>query len=128
MKDYVKEYQPSDLPHLKSLSHISPNALNDERFKKLHDDVSLRQWCEGAPCLPVCPAEYDIRGLLRRIEAGNHNGAYDILRKNNKAKTNVAINCLDCPSPCYEACKGKNGNVHAVNIKKIMVELASLLH
>lgn len=31
MKDFVKEYRVSDLPHLKSLSHISPNSLEDER-------------------------------------------------------------------------------------------------
>jgi len=127
MKDYVKEYRASDLPQLKSLSHISANALEDEKFLKLHDDASLCQWCEDAPCLPVCPAEYDIRGLLRRIEVGNYSGAYTILRENNNAKRPVEINCLDCHAPCYEACKGKSMNVSPVRIKSIMVNLARLL-
>ena len=65
MKDYVKEYRASELPHLKSLTHISANALEDEKYLKLHDEASLCQWCEDAPCLDVCPAEYDIRGILR---------------------------------------------------------------
>jgi prolycopene isomerase len=128
MKDYVKEYRTSDLPHLKSLSHISPNALEDDSFKKLHDDASLCQWCEVAPCLSVCPAEYDIRGLLRRIEVGNYKGAYSILRKKNEAKKPVEINCLDCAAPCFGACKGKNGNVPAVKIKKTIVDLANLIY
>jgi prolycopene isomerase len=127
MKDYVKEYRASDLPGLKSLSHISPNAIEDERFRKLHDDASLCQWCEEAPCLTVCPAEYDIRGLLRRIEVGNYNGAYSVLREKNKAGSPLDINCLDCHEPCYEACKGKNGSVPAVKIKETMINLASLV-
>ncbi len=49
-------------------------------ISNLHDDASLCQWCEDAPCLTVCPAEYDIRGILRRIEVGNYQGAYSILR------------------------------------------------
>lgn len=121
LKDYVREYRASDLPHLKSRTHISPNSLEDEKFSSLHEEASLCQWCERAPCFPVCPAGYDIRGILRRIEVGNYRGAYAILRKEDR------ITCLDCPAPCNKACKAKNGEVASVNIKTTMLDLANLL-
>jgi prolycopene isomerase len=119
MQEFVKEYRASDLPHLASLSHISANALEDGKFAKLHDDASLCQWCEEAPCLPVCPAEYDIRGILRRIEVGNYNGARTMLR--------AGVSCLDCPAPCCDACKGKEASVPPVSIKRIMTDLDTLV-
>ena len=124
MKDFVKEYRATDLPDNNASSHIRANALENEKYIKLHDDASLCQWCEEAPCLTVCPAEYDIRGILRRIEVGNYRGAYSVIREGNKEND---INCLNCPAPCYEACKGKNGTVPPVKIKNIFISLASLL-
>ena len=125
MKDYVKEYRASELPHLKSLNHISANDLEDKKYLKLHDDASLCQWCEVAPCLPVCPTEFDIRGILRRIEVGNYKGAQAIL--SNNSKTSGKINCLNCSAPCLEACKGKNEDLPPVIIKKIFIDLVGLL-
>ena len=127
MKDYVKEYRASDLPKLKSPYLIRPNALENLKYLTLHDDASLCQWCEDAPCLPVCPAEYDIRGILRRIEAGNYQGAYSALSRKNIKKKSNNINCLDCQAPCYEACKGKSGKVPPVIIKKAFLSLDSLM-
>ena len=126
MKDYVKEYRATDLPRVNSSSHIRSNAIENQKFLKLHDDASLCQWCEDAPCLTVCPAGYDIRGVLRRIEVGNMQGAYSILREGNKRKKENDINCIDCPAPCYEACRGKGGDVPAVKIKNIFVGLSGL--
>ncbi len=123
MKDFVKEYRATDLPDNNASSHIRANALENEKYIKLHDDASLCQWCEDAPCLTVCPAEYDIRGILRRIEVGNYQGAYSVLREGNKAND---INCLNCPAPCYKACKGKSGKVPPVKIKNTFLSLASL--
>lgn len=127
MKDYVKEFRASDLPQLKSLSYISSNAIENDKYLKLHDDASLCQWCEDAPCMPVCPAEYDIRGTLRRIEVGNLHGAYAIIKTGNQKKKSNYINCLDCPAHCNKACNGKKGSVPPVNIKNVFLSLASLM-
>ena len=124
MKDFVKEYRASDLPKLNAGYHIRTNAIEDEKYVQIHDNASLCQWCEDAPCLPVCPAEYDIRGLLRRIEAGNFQGAKAILKEENKANKSNDINCFNCPAPCYEACKGKNDEVSPVKIKNVFISLA----
>lgn len=126
MKDFVKEYRASELPKNNSSSNIRANALEDNKYIKLHDEASLCQWCEDAPCLPVCPAEYDVRGLLRRIEVGNYQGTYSILKEENKANQSNDINCLDCTAPCYEACKGKIEDISPVKIKNIFVNLARL--
>lgn len=127
MKDYVKEYRTSGLPERSSISHIRTNAIGNQKYINLHDDASLCQWCEDAPCHPVCPAEYDIRGVLRRIEVGNFQGAYAILKTGNQKKQSNYINCLDCPGHCYKACNGKSGNVPPVNIKNVFLRLTSLL-
>jgi len=127
MKDFVKEYRATDLPDNNASSHIRSNALENEKYLALHDDASLCQWCEDAPCLTVCPAEYDIRGILRRIEAGNYRGAYSALGGGIIKKKSNDINCLDCRAPCYEACKGKSGSVPPVKIKNTFLSLNSLL-
>jgi prolycopene isomerase len=127
MKDYVKEYQVSDLPHLKTLSYISPNVLKDEKYKDLHKKASVCQWCEGAPCLTVCPANYDIRGLLRRIEVGNFKGAYALLKTDNSNTKITDIHCINCIANCHNACERKGINVPPVDIKNIIVNLDKML-
>lgn len=127
MKDFVKEYRVTDLPGNNASSHIRANALENDKYLTLHDDASLCQWCEDAPCLSVCPAEYDIRSILRRIEVGNYQGAYSVISRKNIRKKSNNINCLDCQAPCYEACKGKSGKVPPVKIKNTFLSLDSLL-
>jgi Fe-S-cluster-containing dehydrogenase component len=126
MKDYVKEYRASDLPQLKSLSHISSNAVKNKKYIKLHDEASLCQWCHDAPCQSKCPYDYDIRGILRRIEVGNYEGAYSILKSGSNTKKSGDIYCIDCPADCYEACKKKIGEVPPVEIKNVFVDLARI--
>lgn len=128
MKDFVKEHKASDLLQLKPLPHIRVNAIEDEKYIKLHDEASLCQWCENAPCLSACPFEYDIRGILRRIEVGNFNGAYAILRNGNKNRKSYDINCFDCKAYCHEACNSKSENVPSVKIRNTFVDLANLLN
>ena len=121
MKNFVKEYRTSDLPKRNPSSSISANAIEDQKYISIHDNASLCQWCEEAPCLPVCPSEFDIRGTLRRIEMGNFSGAI----ANLETKSNH-INCIDCPGPCNKACNGKEDSVPSVNIKNVFINLVSL--
>jgi prolycopene isomerase len=46
------------------------------------------QWCEHAPCRAVCPAGYDIPGIMRRLEAGNRVGARNAVAPGGR--------CNDC--------------------------------
>jgi len=124
MKDYVKEYRAADLPKTFTSSHIYTNALEDKKYIQLHDDASLCQWCENTPCQSHCPIEYDVRGILRRIEVGNYQGAQSILQKGKELND---IHCIDCGAFCYDACKEKSGNVPPVNIKNIFISLNSML-
>ena len=127
MKDYVKEYRASELPKNNASSYIRANAMEDKKYIKLHDDSSLCQWCENSPCQSSCPFEYDIRGILRRIEVGNYEGAFAFFRNGNKIRKSNEIDCLDCPAPCEKACKGKNGTIPPVKIKSALVNLSNLL-
>jgi len=126
MKDYVKEYSVSDVSKKENSSHISANALENEKYNKVHDEASLCQWCENAPCQALCPHTYDIRGILRRIEVGNYRGAYSMLRNGTAKSETSEIHCIDCTADCYEACKRKNGSVPAVKIKDVFVNLAKM--
>ncbi len=128
MKDYVREYRATDLPQKNASSFIRTNSIENEKYINLHDAASLCQWCEDAPCLPVCPFGYDVRGILRRMEVGNYQGAYAILRRGNRKKNSHDLNCHGCRAHCYEACKRKGGNVPPVKIKNVFVDLACLLN
>lgn len=116
-----EEYRASDLPKHRAGSRINANAIENPMYTKFHEDASLCQWCEEAPCLPVCPAEYDIRGTLRRIEMGIFSGAI----ANLETKSNH-INCIDCSGHCHKACNGKEGSVPPVNIKNVFINLVTL--
>jgi len=124
MKDYVKEYRASDLLNRITSTHINANALEDEKYNTLHNEASVCQWCEDAPCNSDCPVEYDIRGILRRIEVGNYQGAHAMLLKNAELHT---ISCVDCDAFCYDACDEKKGNTPPVNIKNIFNSLDHIL-
>ncbi len=127
MKDYVREFRAVDLANTSNSSYIYTNALEDEKYLKLHNEASLCQWCEDAPCQSNCPFEYDIRGALRRIEVGNYQGAYSLIKTENKGTRAMEVNCFDCMAHCNDACMGKSGNVAPVDIKNIFVNMDSVI-
>jgi prolycopene isomerase len=63
--------------------------------------ASLCQWCEVPSCRGACPARIDLRGILRRMEMENFDGAARRLRETGGEP-------LPCPScggrPCERAC------------------------
>ena len=61
------------------------------------------QQCENQPCRAQCPAGIDIAGFIRRIEAGNYNGAARLIRETNPLPE---ICGYLCPSEqlCEKAC------------------------
>ncbi len=127
MIDYVKEYHYSEISRKKRTPYINVNSISDKKFQMLHDEASLCQWCEDAPCLPVCPYELDIRGILRRIESGNFSGAYSALLKKNNGKEEAAIPCIDCQGFCLKACEQKKGDLAPVKNKQIFMDLAKIM-
>jgi prolycopene isomerase len=59
--------------------------------------ASLCQWCEEHFCRNACPASIDIRGILRRMEVGNPDGARRLLP--------TPLPCAGCAArPCEKAC------------------------
>jgi len=63
--------------------------------------ASLCQWCEVPACRVACPSRIDIRGVLRRMEMENFDGAARRLRETG----GEPLACPSCPGrPCARAC------------------------
>jgi prolycopene isomerase len=63
--------------------------------------ASLCQWCEVPVCRTSCPSRIDIRGILRRMEMENHDGAGRALRETG----GEPLPCPTCPGrPCERVC------------------------
>jgi glutamate synthase (NADPH/NADH) small chain len=61
------------------------------------------QHCENQPCMDQCPADIDIAGFIRRIEAGNYIGAARLIHETNPFPEMCGYLC---PSEqlCEKAC------------------------
>jgi len=73
-------------------------------------EASRCRWCENPPCAAACPADFDIPGLLRRIEHGNKVGAQAILSHVPQACSFCieAARAMNAPCLCEAACiRGK---------------------
>jgi prolycopene isomerase len=63
--------------------------------------ASLCQWCEVPACRISCPSRIDIRGILRRVEMENFDGA----RRRRRETGGEPLPCPSCPGrPCERAC------------------------
>jgi len=63
--------------------------------------ASLCQWCEVPVCRSACPSHIDIRGVLRRMEMENFDGAARRLRETGGGP----LPCPTCPGrPCERVC------------------------
>ena len=64
--------------------------------------ASLCGWCESATCRAACPSGIDIRGVLRRLEMENFEGA----RRRLAETSGGSLPCPDCAGrPCEQACQ-----------------------
>ncbi len=78
--------------------------------------------CEG-PCEVACPAQIHIPGVIRKLLAGDHEGAAAIYRD---TQTLPGIPCTDCPGRCEKPCRRKQID-SAVAIRAMMLYAASAL-
>ncbi len=66
------------------------------------DTAALCGWCEVPSCRASCPAGIDIRGVLRRLEMENVEGA----RRRLAETGGRPLPCPSCPGrPCERACQ-----------------------
>jgi hypothetical protein len=64
--------------------------------------AALCGWCEIASCRAACPAGIDIRGVLRRLEMENVEGA----RRRLAETGGRPLPCASCPGrPCERSCQ-----------------------
>lgn len=88
-------------------------------------EASRCRWCENPACAAACPADFDIPGILRRLEHGNKVGAIARLNLFPKA----CSFCIDAaqasnePCPCESACVRRNEVSGSVKISAILNSL-----
>jgi prolycopene isomerase len=135
-EDRVTLFQVSGPPlRSDSSGRIIParNAIGEEESEKilLHDRASRCLWCEDAPCTAVCPAELDIRGIMRRLEAGNVLGAQrqldrDIVgyRQKEDRPAEQDLPCSRCSGACEQVCRRRDYDRRPVKIRKVLALLS----
>ena len=73
------------------------------------------QLCDIPNCTLKCPDGKDIRGILRRLEAGNFIGA-----KKRLLETTIGTLCSDCAGFCEKSCKRLSFDKKPVPIKRLL--------
>jgi len=101
----------------------SLNMVDDPVEVHLHDAASACQWCEIAACSAACPARFDIRGIMRRLECGNVFGAVKCLGSSGSGPATFA--CAACQAPCEAACMRRLFDPAGVSIREILMTLHS---
>lgn len=76
------------------------------------------QWCEDPACVNGCPAGIDIPGFLRRMEAGNYEGAARLIREQNPFGEVCGWTC-DAENQCQQNCIRKTFSVQSVRIAEL---------
>ncbi len=113
--------------HEEQRIHIGKGKVLSERIARdepiTHASQAIRlardcNHCEKPACVAACPAKIDLVGFLRRVEAGNFEGAAEQMREMNP----LAETCgTACPSEryCEAACIHNQIDGRPVEISKI---------
>ncbi|MGD1833055.1 MAG: NAD(P)-binding protein [Sphaerochaetaceae bacterium] len=117
LKDVVTVHEGRGPAPRKDGKRVIPslNAITDEKEAALHDMASMCQWCLDAPCTRVCPGSYQIPRIMRRLEAGNMEGA-----AKDVAGTLV---CASCDAMCEDVCSAQKLFGKSVSIKDILTRV-----
>lgn len=88
---------------------ISANTIEDEHALELHDLACRCQWCADDACRTSCPYHIDIRGIMRRLECGNLEGARQQVRSTmgkigHRSVSEQFHPCSRCDAPCEKQC------------------------
>jgi prolycopene isomerase len=76
------------------------------------------QWCEDPACVTDCPSGIDIPGFLRRMEAGNYEGAARLIREQNPFGEVCGWTC-DAENQCQQNCIRKSFSGRSVRIAEL---------
>ena len=106
--------------HFVELPYTRRNLTPGEKIT--HENAWLAagecQWCEEPACVKGCPAGIDIPGYLRRMEAGNYEGAARLIREQNPFGEVCGWTC-DAESQCQQNCIRKSFSGQSVRIAEL---------
>ena len=100
-KDNVEDKYVTSISSKEKYEIPNTKEYNPEIAKKI---ARLCQHCQDAPCMAACPAHIDIPNFMRRIEAGNFNGAAKAIRESNPLAEICGYVCSPesfCETQCY---------------------------
>ena len=113
---HKKEFDHEFVTYIKSNPKLNiPEEINDNP-----DNARLIarecQHCEDQVCKNICPARIDIRGYIRRIEAGNFVGAAKLIREKNPLSE---ICGYVCDRKCETVCNRLKFDSKPVQIREL---------
>ncbi|MDX9826302.1 MAG: FAD-dependent oxidoreductase [Spirochaetia bacterium] len=121
----LQAYTSSKTPAASAVKIIPAGTRGNQPVGQRAIDASRCRWCENYPCATACPADFDIPGILRRLEHGNLAGARAQLSLVPKACSFCieAAKASNEPCPCEAACIRRKEALGAVKISSILNSL-----
>ena len=114
-KDNVEDKYVTSISSNEKYEIPKTMEYNPEIARKI---ARLCQHCQDAPCMAACPAHIDIPNFMRRIEAGNFNGAAKAIRESNPLAEICGYVCSP-ESFCEKQCYRKTFTENAMPIQEL---------
>jgi prolycopene isomerase len=109
-------------PAAREFVRIIPKGQAGNRPREACLPAAKCLWCEEPPCALACPAGIDVKGIMRRLEAGNEDGAARRLAE----AAGGADACAGCAAkPCLSACARRGVDGEALPIPSLLGWLRS---